>query len=112
MTLEQQLIKKLESNAALRANDKLLILEQWKDEGLELTPHQQQQFMCVSSPESIRRSRQKIQERGKCLPSQRVQRLRRKRSTEVRQAVRESKTPILQTMFDTPQVKPDIWSTL
>lgn len=112
MTLEQQLIKKLESNEALRANDRLLILDIWKDEGLELTPHQQQRFMEVSSPESVRRSRQKIQEKGLCLPSQQVQRLRRKRSIQVRDAVRESKTPILQTFLDVPQSKQDIWSTL
>lgn len=94
MTLEQSLIELMTPNKLLRAKDRLLILEQWRREGLELTPAQEQKFMQVSSPESIRRTRQKIQERGLCLPDNTTTAHRQAKASKIRNAVRSEKAPI------------------
>lgn len=94
MTLEQNLINLMESNKLLRANDKMLQLAQWRTEGLELTPHQEQIFMQVSSPESIRRTRQKIQERGLCMPDGLTTAYRQAKGKKIKQAIRKEKQPI------------------
>lgn len=94
MTLEQSLIEQMNANKLLRANDKMLILSQWRTEGLELTPEQEQKFMQVSSPESIRRTRQKIQERKECMPDGLTTAYRQKKGQRIKQAVRAEKTPI------------------
>lgn len=94
MTLEQSLIELMTGNKFLRAKDKLLILEQWRREGFELTPAQEQKFMQISSPESIRRTRQKIQERGLCMPDSTTTAYRQAKASKIRNAVRNEKTPI------------------
>jgi hypothetical protein len=96
MTLEQSLIRLMDNNKLLRANDRLLMIEQWRREGLELTPEQEQKFMQVSSSESIRRTRQKINERGLCLPDQNTREYRQRKAQEVKTEIRKEKTPILQ----------------
>jgi hypothetical protein len=54
--------KLLRDNVATRSDDILLILKVWEQEGLTLTPEQTIKFRQVSKPETIRRTRQKIQE--------------------------------------------------
>jgi len=75
--------KILSSNPAARNSDKVLILEMWRMQDLHLTPDQQQKFMEVSSPESIRRARQKIQENGEFLADEKVQAKREELRQEV-----------------------------
>lgn len=82
------------ANKLLRAKDKMLQLAQWRKEGLILTPEQEQKFMEVSSPESIRRTRQKIQERGLCMPDSTTTAYRQAKANKIKQAVRREKTPI------------------
>ena len=95
MNVEQKVIGLLTENKLLRANDKMLMLEFWKREGLELTPHQQQVFMQVTSPETIRRNRQKIQERGLCMPDDKTYNYRQSKAEEIRLEIRDEKAPIL-----------------
>ena len=54
----------LKSNPETRGDDKKLILKVWEFQGLKLTPQQKIMFDKVMSPETIRRSRQKIQQIG------------------------------------------------
>jgi len=114
MTLEQSLIRLMENNKLLRANDRLLMIEQWRKEGLELTPEQEQKFMQVSSSESIRRTRQRIQERGLCLPDDRTIAYRQRKAQEVKTEIRKEKTPILQQHLidiEGASQRPDPWAT-
>lgn len=47
-----------------RNSDKHLLLRVWERQGLHLTEYQTAKFMEASSPESIRRTRQKLQQDG------------------------------------------------
>ena len=95
MTLEGRVRQKLESYPELRADDKKLIVAVWEDLGLSLTPEQQKKMFEVYAPESIRRVRQKLNERGIGLPDKRVQQKRKALAEQVRQEIREDKAPIL-----------------
>lgn len=75
---------KLRDNAGFRSNDRLLILSVWEDEGLHLTTDQQHKFMQVSSPETIRRTRQKIQQDGLFKASTEVQAYRKELEHETK----------------------------
>jgi hypothetical protein len=94
MTLEQSLTNLMTNNKLLRANDKLLILAQWRKEGLELTAQQEQVFMKLSSSESIRRTRQRIQERRQCMPDGLTTMYRQAKASKIKQAIRKEKQPI------------------
>lgn len=95
MTLEGRVRQKLESRPELRADDKKLIVAVWEDLGLHLTPEQQKKLFAVYAPESIRRVRQKLNERGIGLPDIRTQKKRKVLAEQMRQEVREDKAPIL-----------------
>lgn len=103
MTLEGRVRQKLESYPELRADDKKLIVAVWEDLGLSLTPEQQKKMFEVYAPESIRRVRQKLNERGIGLPDKRVQQKRKDLAEQVRQEIREDKAPVLFSL--TPQHK-------
>jgi hypothetical protein len=98
MTLESLVRNKLEVDEDLRSDDIKLIVAIWEKEGLQLTEDQRKMLAKVHSPESIRRTRQKLQERGMCLPSAAVQKKRKALADRVRQEIREEKLPILFTM--------------
>lgn len=68
------IVERLLANSQIyRDSDKHLILAVWRNEGLNLSPEQQTAFMHCSSPESIRRTRQKLQEGGRYAASEPVQ---------------------------------------
>jgi hypothetical protein len=77
----------LSENTKTRDSDQLLILEVWQKQGLVLTLEQRYHFMSVANPESIRRTRQKLQQEGKYLPSPKIARERKLRSYEMEQAI-------------------------
>lgn len=68
-----------------RDSDRYLILKVWEAYGLYLSEAQKDKFMSCPSTESIRRTRQKLQERGKYKASERVARQRRIKSYIVQQ---------------------------
>lgn len=70
-----------------RDSDRLLILYVWQAQGLKLTAEQIQQYKEVSSPESIRRTRQKLQEDGKYRASEQVEQERYERYVETKDAI-------------------------
>lgn len=82
---------KLQNNVALRNNDRLLILNIWRDEGLHLTPEQEQKFMKVSSAETIRRTRQKVQSDGYFLANTRTQAIREEQQYQVKSEVMQDR---------------------
>lgn len=73
-----------------RDNDKLLMLYVWQMQGLHFSKGQIEAFKNASSPESIRRTRQKLQEEGKYLPSEEVEEKRYELYTETRQAINKA----------------------
>ncbi len=68
-----------------RSSDKLLLLYVWHNMGLILTEKQMEKFMDMPSTETIRRIRQKIQENGQYLATDRIRRERHIKSLEVQQ---------------------------
>lgn len=63
----QTVARILATDYASRNDDKRLILKVWQELGLVLTLEQHELFMSkrIPSPETIRRTRQKLQEEGK-----------------------------------------------
>ena len=77
----------LEASREARDSDKLLIMTIWQDQGLKLTPTQEQVFMeDCASPESIRRVRQKYQEQGMYVGTKRREKMNEER--KVRETIR------------------------
>lgn len=74
----------LKVNQRSREDDRYLMLRIWYREGFRLTEEQRGVFMSVSSPESIRRTRQKLQENGDYLASKEVQEKRRELEQQTR----------------------------
>ena len=78
---EQKVQRILEETPAARGDDKFLLLEVWKEDGLVdvlgddgLLDRFCQWFVTqASSPESVVRMRRKLQSAGRCLPSPEVQ---------------------------------------
>ena len=67
----------LKENPETRGSDKRLMLKVWKTQGLEFSQDLQSKFLKALSPEVIRRTRQKIQQEGRCLPEEKTQRIRK-----------------------------------
>lgn len=70
-----------------RDNDRLLMLYVWKNQGLHLNDMQIAAFKQAASPESIRRTRQKLQEQGKYRASEQVEQERYERYVETKDAI-------------------------
>ncbi len=76
----------LRFNSSARSNDRLLMLKVWEGEGLYFSSSQADKFLNkVSSPESIRRTRQKLQEHGEFLASAAVQEMRAEQQIQTQQ---------------------------
>lgn len=73
---EQLVTALLEQKPELRSSDKKLLLAFWHYQGLHLTEEQREIFMNCTSAETIRRNRQKIQERGLYPPTEAVREAR------------------------------------
>ena len=70
-----------------RNSDKALIVRVWEQQGFHLNLWQTQQFFRSASPETVRRIRQKVQEKGLYPADENVQKERRYRSYRVQQVV-------------------------
>lgn len=76
--------KILREDPVARDSDRRLILAVWEHYGLVLTREQRAKFMDTPSTESIRRTRQKFQEHGMYLASERINEARYKKFKNVR----------------------------
>lgn len=71
-----------------RNSDRHLILKVWERQGLYLLPDQKEKFYHdVASAESIRRTRQKLQEEGKYPADQIIQATRQFKGAQVQQNI-------------------------
>ena len=70
-----------------RDSDRKLLVKVWEHCGFYLSEAQRYKFFGIASPESIRRTRQKIQESGKYPASERVSKSRRLKSLIVQQNI-------------------------
>ena len=67
-----------------RKSDRELMIRIWEQEGLKLDLYQKNCFLTkCSSPETIRRTRQKIQHDGFYLPDEKTQKLRKQKAQEM-----------------------------
>jgi hypothetical protein len=87
MRTKDKVARVLDQKPEARDNDKLLMLYVWQIEGLHLSERQIEKFKNASSPESIRRMRQKFQEEGQYLASPEVEERRYQMYTETRNAI-------------------------
>ena len=77
----------LEQKPEARDDDKLLMLYVWQMQGLHFSEGQLKAFKNASSPESIRRTRQKFQQDGEYKASEKVEEQRYQMYTETRNAI-------------------------
>lgn len=87
MRVKDKVERVLSQKPETRDNDKLLMLYVWQIEGLNLSDSQLKKWKEVSSPESIRRMRQKMQEEGKYRASEEVEQKRYEMYTETKDAI-------------------------
>jgi len=85
-----------------RSSDRALIIEVLQRRGANLTPHQIEVIKDLNF-ESIRRIRQKLQEQGKYLPAEEIQRERRVRSYITQQNIPQAKPERIPELFDQPK---------
>ena len=85
----------LATDKRCRQDDKWLILQVWRRTGLSLTPDQERIFLSKKLPstETIRRTRQKLQEEGKYLAPKEVQEARSQLETQTRYEVLGKEPP-------------------
>lgn len=73
----------LATNQQARNDDKELILQAWRMQGLILSPYQEQQFKRCLTTETIRRKRQEVQAEGKYLPDEKTKRKRERKQAQM-----------------------------
>jgi hypothetical protein len=76
MKISQQVENILRAISITRSSDKELYLIFMEKSGMNLTPEQQDTFRRMPSLETVRRTRQLIQEQGKYLPTAEVEQAR------------------------------------
>lgn len=81
----------LQENPESRDSDKKCLIQVWERLGLYLSKAQQDKFMGIASPETIRRTRQKIQESGRWLASDKVYEQRKFKALRVQQMIAKTK---------------------
>lgn len=87
MRVKDKVARVLSQKPETRDNDKLLMLYVWQIEGLHLSDSQLEKFKNASSPESIRRMRQKMQEEGQYRASEAVEQKRYELYEQTRNAI-------------------------
>ena len=87
MRVKDKVARVLDQKPEARDNDKLLMLYVWQIEGLNLSESQLKKWKEVSSPESIRRMRQKFQEEGQYKASEAVDAKRYEMYTQTKDAI-------------------------
>lgn len=77
----------LSVNPDARKSDKDLLWMYWRHMGLELAPHQIELFKSLPSPETVTRSRRKLQEQGKYLPPESITKERYEQAEMAKQEI-------------------------
>jgi hypothetical protein len=90
MRVKDKVERVLSLKPETRDNDKLLMLYVWQIEGLNLSENQLKKWKEVSSPESIRRMRQKMQEDGMYRASEKVEEQRYQMYVETKDAISQA----------------------
>jgi hypothetical protein len=100
MTLVNVIENILRDKPATRNSDRLLMLEIYAYYGLKLTPQQEERFIDMPSTESVRRTRQKLQELGRYPADPSIKKQREFKSMRMQQII-PTATPeyIIQTLF-------------
>jgi len=102
MTTSQLIEKVLAQNESARGNDRLLIIAVWEMQGFYLSDTQKAKIMDIASPESIRRTRQKLNERGKYLPVEPIRKIRRFKGYQVQQSIPKTKPEKIEQLLNLP----------
>jgi hypothetical protein len=84
----------LQQKPEARDDDKTLMLEVWQMQGLYLSESQLKAFRKASSPESIRRTRQKFQQDGEYTASEKVEEQRYQMYVETKDAIQKAPSAI------------------
>ena len=82
--MRKKILRAVWRNPALADNDKLLIATIWESEGWDNTRCVYENLLVVSSPETIRRTRQKLVEEGLIKPSEKATEARYKEFKQIK----------------------------
>lgn len=96
----------LRDNPKARDSDKELLLDVWQTLGLYLTIDQRAIFRNMPSTETIRRIRQKIQEKGEFQAAGRVTKSRRIKSYEMQQNAPQATPERIEQVIEQPGLFP------
>lgn len=94
MTTKETVENVLQKQPETRDNDRLLIMKVWEEQGLVLTPEQKHIFKNIASPETIRRTRQLLQESGEYEASEKVSSARQGLEAETRSNIKSNPSAI------------------
>ena len=102
MKLNNIIERILSNHPETRDSDRYLTLKVWEAYGLYLSESQKDKFLHCPSTESIRRTRQKLQEQGKYRASERVSTHRRIKSYVVQQNAPKATPSYLGDLVEQP----------
>lgn len=100
MSITQDVEYILSMNRDARNSDKALYIEFMQKRGMDLSPEQIARFMRIPSLESVRRTRQKIQEQGKYPADQRVKAERNWKSMRMQQNMPAAKPEAVERIVE------------
>lgn len=83
-----------------RSSDKELYILVWEQMGFFMSESQKAKFRDLTSSETIRRIRQKLQEQGRYPANDRIKRHRNSRSQEVQQQMPQTKPERVEPLLD------------
>lgn len=100
MRMSKAVENSLRDNEATRSSDKLLTIEVWDIFGLHLSEAQRAVFLKLPTTETIRRTRQAIQAKGKYPASEKVRNRRKIKGQEIQQAIPKTKPKNVDKLID------------
>ena len=106
MTITQKIQAILDHVPAARNSDTELLLIYMQKSGMDLTPKQIEVFRNMPSPETIRRTRQKIQQVGKYTASPEVKAARDYKAIQTRRTIPFMQPDDVERAFDGRRVLP------
>lgn len=90
----------LKESPETRSSDKELYIKVWEHYGFYMSESQKAEFRELPSSETIRRIRQKLQEKGQYQASEKIARHRHVKSQEVQQRMPTTKPEKIQPMLE------------
>lgn len=104
MRVSDEVEEILKEMPSARNSDRVLFLEYMQRNGMNLSLAQQERFWSLAMPETVRRVRQKLQEQGKYVATDKVLKERFRKSLIVQQNIPKTKPENVQKVLEQPAI--------